>query len=114
MKRMIQKTWMACIVLMCVCFASCNDDAIVEASQSNETGQPFRLTASQETPSRLELGQDGMTIQWEPGDQLVLVKKDRSIVPIYMNAELDEPSTSATFVSETGVPAGEYSFVLGF
>lgn len=114
MKRMIQKTWMACITLMCVCFASCNDDAIVETSQPNETGQPFRLTASQETPSRLELGQDGMTMTWEPGDQLVLVEKSRRIVPIYMNAELTAPSTSATFVSETGVPAGEYWVIYNY
>ena len=108
MKKVIQSTMMACLALICMCLASCNDEAIVDMSQSDEIGQPFRLTATQETPSRLALGQDGMTVKWDPGDQLVLVKKDRSIVPIYMNVELEEPSVSATFVSETGVPAGDY------
>ena len=108
MKKVIQSTVMACFALVSMCMASCNDDAIVEMSQSKDTPQSFRLTATQETPSRLALGQDGLSVTWEPGDQLVLVKKDRSIVPIYMNAELDAPAASATFVSETGVPAGEY------
>lgn len=108
MKKVIQSTMMACFALICMCLASCNDEAIVDMSQSDEMGQPFRLTATQETPSRLALGQDGLSVTWEPGDKLVLVKKDRSIVPIYMNAELDAPAASATFVSETGVSAGEY------
>ena len=114
MKKVIQSTMMACLALICMCLASCNDEAIVDMSQSNEMGQPFRLTATQETPSRLALGQDGLSITWEPGDQLVLVKKDRSIVPIYMNAELDAPAASATFVSETGVPSGEYWVIYNY
>ena len=114
MKKVIQSTMMACLALICMCLASCNDEVIVDMSQSNEMGQPFRLTATQETPSRLALGQDGLSITWEPGDQLVLVKKDRSIVPIYMNAELDEPAASATFVSETGVPSGEYWVIYNY
>lgn len=115
MKRMIQLATVACFTLICgVCFIGCSDDAIVETSSVEETYQPFRLTASQETPSRLAIGEDGLSVTWEPGDQLVLVKKDRSIVPIYMNTELDEPSTSATFVSETGVPAGDYWVIYNY
>ena len=111
---MIQLAMMACFALTCVSFASCSDDTIVESSQENENFQPFRLTASQETPSRLALGQDGLTVTWEPNDQLMLVKKDRSIVPICMNAELDAPSTSATFVSEVGVPSGDYYVIYNY
>ena len=67
MKRIIQSTMMACFAWICVGLASCSDDAIVEVSQSNETGQPFRLTAGQEAPSRLALGEDGLSVMWESG-----------------------------------------------
>jgi hypothetical protein len=38
-----------------ICFASCNDEALVETSQPEATGQSFRLIAKQQSPSRLAL-----------------------------------------------------------
>ena len=62
MKRFFQLVSMACL---CMCFASCNDEVLVETSQPEATGQSFRLIAKQQSPSRLALGEDGMTLYWE-------------------------------------------------
>lgn len=107
MKLRIQSIKIACLALICASYASCNDDALMEASQ--KYAGKFELTVNQENPeSRLELGQDGLTTQWEPGDQLVLVDKTRTLAPIFLNCTLTENSNTATFVAESGVPAGDY------
>ena len=107
MKLRLQSIKMACLALFCAAFASCNDDALMEASQ--KYAGKFELTVTQANPeSRLELGQDGLTTQWEPGDQLVLVDKTRTLAPIFLNCTLTENSNTATFVAESGVPAGDY------
>jgi len=114
MKRIIQSTMMACFAWICIGLASCSDDAIVEVSQSNETGQPFRLTVGQEAPSRLALGEDGLSVMWESGDKLYLVKKDRSIPPIELVTDLIQPAPNADFKSKGAVPAGEYHVVYNY
>lgn len=114
MKSKIQSTMMACVALLCAGFASCTDDALMESS-NKYAGQTFELTVTQTTPeSRLELGQDGLTTQWEPGDKLVLVDKTRTLAPIFLNCTLDEPASSATFVAESGVPAGDYYVIYNY
>ena len=105
---------LACVALMGVFAASCTDDALIEAS-SNYGDQPFELTVSQSGPdSRLELGSDGLTTMWEPGDKLVLVDKTRSLAPIYLTCKLEEKASTATFVSESGVPAGNYYVIYNY
>lgn len=105
---------LACVALMGVFAASCTDDALMEAS-SNYGDQPFELTVSQSGPdSRLELGSDGLTTMWEPGDKLVLVDKTRSLAPIYLTCKLEEKASTATFVSESGVPAGNYYVIYNY
>lgn len=113
MKFRIQSIRMACLALFCAAFASCNDDALIEASQ--KYAGKFELTVTQGNPeSRLELGQDGLTTQWEPGDKLVLVDKTRTLAPIFLNCTLKEKSTTATFVAESGVPAGNYYVIYNY
>ena len=104
---------MACLALFCAAFASCNDDALMEASQ--KYAGKFELTVIQANPeSRLELGQDGLSTQWEPGDKLVLVDKTRTLAPIFLNCTLKEKSNTATFVAESGVPAGDYYVIYNY
>lgn len=113
MKLRIQSIKMACFALFCALFASCDDDALVEASQKY-MGK-FELTVTQANPeSRLELGQDGLTTQWEPGDKLVLVDKTRTLAPIFLNCTLKEKSNTATFIAENGVPAGDYYVIYNY
>ena len=105
---------LACVALMGVFAASCTDDALMEAS-SNYGDQPFELTVSQSgSDSRLALEQDGLTTMWEPGDKLVLVDKTRSLAPIYLTCKLEEKASTATFVSESGVPAGNYYVIYNY
>lgn len=114
--KKIQSLGMACFATMCIGLASCTDETFVEEvlPEVKTTGQPFTLTANQSTPSRLALGEDGLTVKWESGDQLVLVKKDRTLTPIYLSTDLKEASVSATFVAETGVPAGDYWVIYNY
>lgn len=44
----------------------------------------------------------------------MLVKKDRTAAPIYLNCTLTEPASSATFASESGVPAGDYWVIYNY
>ena len=114
MKIKFLSIMLACVALMGVFTTSCTDDALMEAS-SNYGDQPFELTVSQSGPdSRLELGSDGLTTMWEPGDKLVLVDKTRSLAPIYLTCKLEEKASSATFVSESGVPAGNYYVIYNY
>lgn len=108
MKTITRYAWQLCLILISTLFASCADEILLN-EPDNLTGQRFELTTTQSAPTtRLELGQDGLTTQWQPNDKLVLVKKDRFAAPIYLTCTLTEPASSATFVSESGVPAGEY------
>ena len=105
---------MACLALFSASFASCTDDALIEASDKY-VGQPFELTVNQSnSDSRLELGQDGLSTVWEPGDKLVLVDKTRTLAPIFLNCTLKEKSNTATFVAENGVPAGDYYVIYNY
>ena len=90
--------------------AGCADEWVVnDPSQQNE-GTPLTIRASNgsDADTRLTFGEDGLTLLWENGDQLVLVDVNDKIAPIYLTTELDEPSSTAVFKSESGVPAGTY------
>ena len=114
MKSRIQSILLACMALFCVSLASCTDDTLIEVSEKQE-GQFFELTVNSSSPaSRLELGQDGLSTQWEPGDRLVLIDKARKLAPIFLNCTLTEKSDEATFVSESGVPSGDYYVIYNY
>lgn len=103
-----------CIVFISQLTSSCSDD-FLQVNPDNLSVVPFELKASQSTSNtRVELGQDGLTVKWEPGDQLVLVEKSRTKAPIYLSCTLTEPATRATFVSESGVPAGDYWVIYNY
>ncbi len=115
MKSRIQSIMLACVALASAFFVSCSDDALVEEASRNYGDQPFELKVTQSGPnSRLELGQDGLTTQWEPGDKLVLIDKTRKLAPIFLNCTLEEKASTATFMSESGVPAGDYWVIYNY
>lgn len=107
MKKIFKAIIAICIMLMYVCISSCTDDILQEAESSTSL-PPFKLHVNQEAPSRLAIGEDGLSVVWEPGDQLVMVKKDKSGEPIYLDTDLEEVAFSATFTAGEGVPVGEY------
>jgi hypothetical protein len=87
-----------------------------QSGQNQGTGR-FELTVSSqsEAQSRMVLGNDGVTTAWKPGDQLVLVDKSGAKSPIYLDCTLEEGTASkATFVSESGVPAGAYWVIYNY
>lgn len=100
---------LACVLGACL-ITGCTDEWIVEDTTGQNEGTPFVIYASseQKPASRLTFDEDGLTMLWENGDQLVLVDVNDKIDPIYLTTELDEPSSTAVFKSESGVPAGTY------
>ena len=117
MKSKIQSIMLACVALTSTFFVSCSDDALMEEASCNYGDQPFELKVTQSGPnSRLELGSDGLSTMWESGDKLVLVDKARKLAPIYLYCTLEEneKATSATFMSESGVPAGQYWVIYNY
>lgn len=101
---------LACVLGACL-ITGCTDEWIVNDDTANsKEGTPFVIYASseQKAGSRLAFDEDGLTMLWENGDQLVLVDVNDKIAPIYLTTELDEPSSTAVFKSESGVPAGTY------
>lgn len=115
MKTRIQSILLACLALMGFIVTSCTDTALVEMSDNRGTDRPFALTVHPSaSDSRLALGADGLTTEWEPGDKLVLVDKNRMLAPIYLSCTLTEKAKTATFVSESGVPAGTYYVIYNY
>lgn len=115
MKTRIQSILLACLALMGFIVTSCTDTALVEMSDNRGTDRPFTLTVHPSaSDSRLALGADGLTTEWEPGDKLVLVDKNRTLAPIYLSCTLTEKAKTATFVSESGVPAGTYYVIYNY
>lgn len=114
MKSITRYSLLFCLAWACMFFASCADDII--QNDTTLTGKPFELKVSQSTEpaTRLELGQDGLTTRWQPNDKLVLVDKARTKAPIYLTCTLTEPAASATFASESGVPAGAYWVIYNY
>lgn len=115
MKSITRYSLLLCLALVCGLLASCADD-LPATPATDADGRPLELTVSQAAipATRLELGQNGLTTMWQPRDQLVLVKKDRTAAPIYLNCTLTEPASSATFASESGVPAGNYWVIYNY
>ena len=77
--------------------AGCADEwAMNDPSQQNEgTPLTIRATNGSDADTRLTFDDDGLTLLWENGDQLVLVDVNDKIAPIYLTTELDEPSRTA-------------------
>ena len=59
MKRFYQ---LISIVFLCVCFANCTDEVLVDLTNSESIEQPCRLTVTSIRSSRLALGEDGMML----------------------------------------------------
>lgn len=98
--------WMVAVCLM----AGCTDEWIVEDTTGQNEGTPFVIYASSEpdADSRVSFDEDGLSLLWADGDQLVLVDVEDKIKPIYLTAELEAPSKRAAFKADGGVPAGTY------
>jgi len=109
--------FVVCILNMGIAFlnTSCNDEISQQVSEQSAQDVPFMLHASNgnNPDARLALNEDGLTLNWEDGDQLTLVEVNQSIDPIVLTTTLTEPSNAATFVSEGGVPAGTYHVIYG-
>jgi len=108
-----------CLCILCtgIFATSCSDDLLDAQSGQNQGTGRFELTVSSqsEAQSRMVLYNNGIDTAWKPGDQLVLVDKSGSKSPIYLDCTLEEgTATKATFVSESGVPAGAYWVIYNY
>ena len=90
--------------------AGCADEWVVNDTNKPNEGAPFVIHANNgaDADTRLAFGENGLSLQWEDGDQLVLVSVDDKVAPIYLTTTLDKPATKATFIADTEAPAGTY------
>ncbi len=106
----------ACLALAASALTGCVKENL-EIQESAEECSQLVLTVTQEgadADTRLALGQNGLTTEWEPGDRLVLVNKARTKAPIYLTCSLESNSPTATFVSDGGVPADDYWVIYNY
>lgn len=107
MKNM-KSIWALCLCLMGIsAFFSCTRELFdVENGTATPAGK-FVLNVSTGNKTRVALGEDGMTMYWQPGDQLVMVNMETRD-SIHLKTDITEPATEARFVSEVGVGTGNY------
>lgn len=97
------------VATLCL-MAGCADEWVVNSAdiQNGEKGFVIHADNGADADTRLAFGEDGLSLQWEDGDQLVLVSVDDKVAPIYLTTTLDKPATKATFVANSEAPAGTY------
>ena len=88
--------------------AGCTKDNAMRTSSSVEG---LRISVTAATPStRTALHEDGLTVLWEEGDQLLLISNtSENTYPLTLDkASLSEDSRQADFVASQAIPEGEY------
>lgn len=106
MKNM-KSIWALCLCLLGVsAFFSCSEELIDDGFAENGKRTNLTLTVSTAT-TRVAMGGDGMTMYWEPGDELMLINMANGD-SVRMTTDITEPSRTAKFQSELGVQAGNY------
>jgi len=103
----LRNFWM--LSALCGGLLSCSDEiAFQEEEEKVLSEAPFTIYASNGADTRLQYGEDGLSLLWNDQDQLMLIDVTGTLKPIYLTTTLEEPSNKAIFRSETAVPAGTY------
>lgn len=109
--------WMYAAMTFCVMLpllaTSCSEEVLLQEANDMPLGEPFKLIASNgaSDDTRLALGDDGLVLQWDSNDVLLLMDVNHELDPIPLTTTLEAPSEKAVFCSEGGVPSGTYYVV---
>lgn len=98
-------------ILSSLCLAALAAGCTKDSAMRTSSVEGLRISVTAATPStRTALHEDGLTVLWEEGDQLLLISNtSENTYPLTLDkASLSEDSRQADFVASQAIPEGEY------
>ena len=98
-------------LLSVLCLAALAAGCTKDSAMRTSSVEGLRISVTAATPStRTALHEDGLTVLWEEGDQLLLISNtSENTYPLTLDkASLSEDSRQADFVASQAIPEGEY------
>lgn len=98
-------------ILSALCLAALAAGCTKDSAMRTSSVEGLRISVTAATPStRTALHEDGLTVLWEEGDQLLLISNtSENTYPLTLDkASLSEDSRQADFVASQAIPEGEY------
>lgn len=98
-------------LLSALCLAALAAGCTKDNAMRSSSIEGLRISVTAAAPStRTALHQDGLTVLWEEGDQLLLLSNtSENTYPLTLDkASLSEDSRQADFVASQAIPEGEY------
>ena len=98
-------------LLSALCLAALAAGCTKDSAMRTSSVEGLRISVTAATPStRTALHEDGLTVLWEEGDQLLLISNtSENTYPLTLDkASLSSDRTQADFVASQAIPQGEY------
>ena len=98
-------------LLSALCLAALAAGCTKDSAMRTSSVEGLRISVTAATPStRTALHEDGLTVLWEEGDQLLLLSNtSENTYPLTLDkASLSSDRTQADFVASQAIPQGEY------
>ena len=98
-------------LLSALCLAALAAGCTKDSAMRTSSVEGLRISVTAASPStRTALHEDGLTVLWEEGDQLLLLSNtSENTYPLTLDkASLSEDSRQADFVASQAIPEGEY------
>ena len=98
-------------LLSALCLAALAAGCTKDSAMRTPSVEGLRISVTAATPStRTALHEDGLTVLWEEGDQLLLLSNtSENTYPLTLDkASLSSDRTQADFVASQAIPEGEY------
>ena len=98
-------------LLSALCLAALAAGCTKDSAMRSSSVEGLRISVTAAAPStRTALHQDGLTVLWEEGDQLLLLSNtSENTYPLTLDkASLSSDRTQADFVASQAIPEGEY------
>ena len=98
-------------LLSALCLAALAAGCTKDSAMRTSSVEGLRISVTAAAPStRTALHEDGLTVLWEEGDQLLLISNtSENTYPLTLDkASLSEDSRQADFVASQAIPEGEY------
>lgn len=98
-------------LLSALCLAALAAGCTKDSAMRTSSVEGLRISVTAAAPStRTALHQDGLTVLWEEGDQLLLISNtSENTYPLTLDkASLSSDRTQADFVASQAIPEGEY------
>ena len=98
-------------LLSALCLAALAAGCTKDSAMRTSSVEGLRISVTAATPStRTALHEDGLTVLWEEGDQLLLISNtSENTYPLTLDkSSLSSDGTQADFVASQAIPEGEY------